>query len=80
MGSKKPFNNQVRIRAYGNYDSLFVTDAGTTKAKIEKLSKKLSKLDKEIVEKQKEYESILIAKAKLIDQLEKENARNQNKE
>lgn len=66
----------MNLRVHGNFDSLFVTEKATKKAKIEKLTKEMAKLDREILEKQDHYNKILIDRAKLIDELERADAKN----
>lgn len=68
-------NMQMNMRGTGQFEHLLVTEVANKRAKVEKLNKELGDLDRKILTLQDEYENKLIQKAKLIDEIEKEEAK-----
>lgn len=62
-------NHKINLKVSGNFNSIFVRTKLTKKEQIEKINKKLSKLDQQILVYQTEFNQLQYNKLKLIEEL-----------
>ena len=67
----KAINTEMNIRGSDKFKSIFESEKTDRKNKIEKINKQLSKLDRDILEMQDKYASLLLEKEKLVKDFNK---------
>lgn len=67
----KPIQQEMNIRGSDKFKSIFEDEDTSKKNRFEKVNKELSKLDRDILEKQNKYKELLLEKRDLIKNFEK---------